>query len=83
MATKILSPPEGLKVTDFVKRPSLGRQGREARVRANFFEVTSLLETNIHNYYVTDVSPSINRRVYQEFEVLNSKSKISRHPTHL
>ncbi|GBB98146.1 hypothetical protein RclHR1_03150009 [Rhizophagus clarus] len=75
MATeKISYSPEGLKVTDFVKRPSLGRQGRETRVRANFFEVTSLPEANIHHYDVTitpQVPPLLNRKVYQEFEKSN------------
>ncbi|RIA82435.1 Piwi domain-containing protein [Glomus cerebriforme] len=77
---KISSPPEGLKVTNFIKRPSLGNQGREIRVRANFFEVTSLPEANIHHYDITitpEVPPSLNRKVYQEFEELNSKSNFN------
>jgi hypothetical protein len=81
MATKkTFSPSEGLKVTEFVKRPSLGRQGRDIRVRTNFFEVTALPEANIHHYDVTitpEVPPSLNRKVYQEFENLNSKSKFN------
>jgi hypothetical protein len=79
MATKKISyPPEGLKVTDFIKRPSLGRQGREIRVRANFFEITSLPEANIHHYDVTitpQVPPLLNRKVYQEFEKSNCSNK--------
>lgn len=71
-------PPEGLNVTDFIKRPSLGREGREIRVRANFFEVTSLPEANIHHYDVTitpQVPPLLNRKVYQEFEKSNCNNK--------
>ena len=78
MATKkTFSPPEGLKVTDFVKRPSLGSLGRKARVRTNFFEVTSLPETNIHHYdlqLLLRYLPLI-KRIYQEFEALYSKDK--------
>ncbi len=79
MATTKTSSPKGLKVTDFVKRPSLGRQGREIRVRANFFEVTSLPDANIHHYDVTispDVPPSLNRKVYQQFEDINGKNNL-------
>ncbi|CAG8457935.1 8826_t:CDS:2 [Funneliformis mosseae] len=63
-----------VKVTDFVKRPGVGREGRPLKVRANFFEVTSLPDSNVHHYDVTitpEVPPSLNRKIYCEFEALN------------
>ncbi|RIA86223.1 Piwi domain-containing protein, partial [Glomus cerebriforme] len=68
----------------FVKRPSLGRQGRETRIRANFFEIKSLPKTkSIHQYDVTitpDVSPSLIKKIYQKFENLNSERKFNNIP---
>src|SRR6266542_3042 len=64
-----------IKITEFVKRPGVGRQGRAIKVRANFFEVTSLPDSNIHHYDVTitpEVPPSLNRRIYFEFENLQT-----------
>ncbi|CAI2171336.1 1168_t:CDS:2 [Funneliformis geosporum] len=61
------------KITKFVERPGLGRIGRPIKVRANFFEVTSLTDSNIHHYDVIitpEVPPTLNRRIYSEFETL-------------
>jgi hypothetical protein len=30
------------RITEFVKRPGLGRKGRSIRVRTNYFEITDL-----------------------------------------
>ncbi|CAG8640857.1 6105_t:CDS:10, partial [Ambispora gerdemannii] len=63
----------GIKLTDFVLRPSLGKVGRPIRVRTNFFEVTHLPDVNVTHYDVTitpDVPPAINKRVYKLFEDL-------------
>ncbi|CAJ0627017.1 5591_t:CDS:10 [Entrophospora sp. SA101] len=61
----------GFQLTDFVRRPNLGKEGRQLKIRANFFEVLALPEANIHHYDVTitpDVPPALNRRVFQTFE---------------
>ncbi|CAG8604515.1 4978_t:CDS:10 [Ambispora leptoticha] len=61
----------GIKLTDFVLRPSLGKAGKPTRVRTNFFEVTNLPDINVIHYDVTitpDVPPAINKRVYKHFE---------------
>ncbi|CAI2168374.1 8249_t:CDS:2 [Funneliformis geosporum] len=71
------SRPKGLKVTDFVERPCFGRNGREIRVRANFFEVTAVPEANIHHYDIAitpEVPPSLNRKIYKQFEFINCKN---------
>lgn len=60
-----------LQLTEFVKRPSVGNTGRATRVRANFFEVQSFPENNIHHYDITitpDVPPVINRKIWKTFE---------------
>jgi len=65
------SPSGGVQLTEFVKRPGLGREGRPLKVRANFFEVQSLPQQDLHHYDVTitpDVPPALNRRIFQQFE---------------
>ncbi|CAG8690438.1 3353_t:CDS:2, partial [Acaulospora colombiana] len=69
--------PSGLTLTKFVKRPGLGKVGRQIRVRANFFEVTSFPRANVHHYDVTitpDVPPKLNRRIYRKFEEDNANT---------
>ena len=67
----------GLNITDFVKRPGLGRVGRQIKVRANFFEIKKLPDANIHHYDVTitpEVPPALNRKIYKHFEEINSEA---------
>ncbi|CAG8471105.1 2334_t:CDS:2 [Funneliformis caledonium] len=62
-------------ITDLVKRPGLGRIGRPIRIRANFFKITSLTNTNIHHYdlmITPQVPPTLNRRVFSQFEALHA-----------
>src|SRR5438045_2671674 len=70
----------GLQLTQFVRRPAQpGKAGRTIRVRANFFEVTSLPDQNVIHYDITitpDVPPALNRRIYQQFEHMNSKGQL-------
>src|SRR2546423_6263312 len=57
------------------------RQGRTINVRTNFFEVKSLPDTNIYHYNVTiipEVPPILNRRIFQRFEELHSRSDLGR-----
>ncbi|CAG8607707.1 12234_t:CDS:10, partial [Ambispora gerdemannii] len=66
--------PEGLRLTEFVRRPGFGKEGKPVRVRANFFEVTSLPESNVIHYDVSitpEVPPALNRKVYEQFEIHN------------
>ena len=61
---------EIVKITEFVMRPGFGSMGREIRVRANYFEITSLPRINIHHYDIIikpEVPPSLNRSVFFEF----------------
>ena len=54
----------------FVKRPGEGKLGDKLKVRANFFEVTSLPKGKIIHYDVTitpDVPPRLNRKIFQRF----------------
>ncbi|CAG8452684.1 14080_t:CDS:1, partial [Acaulospora morrowiae] len=67
--------PSGLRLTELVKRPGTGRAGRQIRVRANFFEVTSFLRNNVHHYDVTitpEVPPKLNRKIFKKFEEDNA-----------
>ena len=67
----------GLNITDFVKRPGLGRIGRQIKVRANFFEIKKLPDANIHQCNVTitpEVPPALNRKIYKYFEEINSEA---------
>jgi eukaryotic translation initiation factor 2C len=68
-----------IKLTDLVKRPNPGQAGRPIQVRTNFFEVKTLPNINIHHYDVTitpDVPPPVNRRIFDQFVLLNSKSDL-------
>jgi len=60
-------------ISNRVKRPGLGRQGRAIQVRVNFFKITSLPNSNIHHYSVT-ITPNVrlseNRKIYCELENL-------------
>ncbi|GES99674.1 piwi domain-containing protein [Rhizophagus clarus] len=61
------------EVINFVKRPSLGRQGREICVRANFFEITKLPKADIYQYDLSitpNVPYSLTREIFQKFEDL-------------
>ncbi|RGB43667.1 Piwi domain-containing protein [Rhizophagus diaphanus] len=55
-------------ITEFVKRPGLGRLGRPIRIRTNYFEITNLPDSNIHHYDI-DISPEVpttlNRKIFQ------------------
>ncbi|CAB4483319.1 unnamed protein product [Rhizophagus irregularis] len=68
-------------ITEFVKRPGLGRLGRPVRVRANFFEVTALPDANIHHYDIDispEVPPAMNRKIYKHFEALHSEKDLGK-----
>jgi hypothetical protein len=58
------------QITQFVRRPGIGRDGRPIRVRTNFFEVTTMPEMNITQYDVTitpEVPQRLNRKVFDRF----------------
>ncbi|CAG8573865.1 2123_t:CDS:2 [Funneliformis mosseae] len=58
---------DNVKVTEFVKRPGLGRIGRPISIRASFFEIASLTDSNIHHYDIIikpQVSPTLNKPVF-------------------
>jgi hypothetical protein len=62
------------QLTEFVRRPGLGSEGKHIKVRANFFEVLQLPQASIIHYDVTitpDVPPQLNRRVFERFVELN------------
>ncbi|KAI8602860.1 Piwi domain-containing protein [Dissophora ornata] len=59
-----------LQLTEFVKRPGVGKKGRAIAVKANFFEVKKLPDTVVFHYDVTvtpDVPPPVNRKIYEQF----------------
>src|SRR4051794_35183985 len=63
------------QITEFVKRPGLGKAGRVIRVRANFYEVIALPEANINHYDIDispEVPPAMNRKIYKHFEAHHS-----------
>ncbi|GBB93582.1 hypothetical protein RclHR1_00220016 [Rhizophagus clarus] len=65
-------PP--FQLTEFVKRPGIGHVGKQIKVRTNFFEVTSLPETDIFHYDVTitpEVPQQLNRKVFNIFSEQN------------
>ena len=69
----------GLQLTEFVKRPGVGRAGRPVRIRANFFEITQLPSINVQHYDVTitpDVPPLVNRRVFQNLVQVHGASDL-------
>ncbi|PKY52662.1 Piwi-domain-containing protein [Rhizophagus irregularis] len=58
------------------KRPGIGREGKQIRVRTNFFEVTKIPEMKIIHYYVTifpKVSLRLNRKVFNHFSEENQR----------
>lgn len=67
-----LPHPMSLQLTEFVKRPGVGKVGKPVRVRSNFFEVTSFPTGNIHHYDVTidppSAPPALYRKVWKAFE---------------
>ncbi|KAF9359202.1 Eukaryotic translation initiation factor 2C [Mortierella sp. AD094] len=59
-----------LQLSDFVKRPSAGKSGREIKVRTNFFEITQLPDITVHHYDLSvtpDVPPPVNRKIFEAF----------------
>src|SRR5690554_859328 len=68
-----------IHLTDLVLRPAVGTLGRSIQVRANFFEVTTMPNNNIHHYDVTitpDVPPPVNRKVFEHFITLHRRSDL-------
>ena len=64
------------QISDFVRRPGMGRAGRTIKVRANFFEVT-VLPSKIYHYDIIitpEVPPTLNRKICAQFEVVYSES---------
>ncbi|KAL0086448.1 hypothetical protein J3Q64DRAFT_1740019 [Phycomyces blakesleeanus] len=64
------------EITTLTLRPSEGKAGRPIKVRANFFEVTSLPNQNIHHYDVR-IDPilkndKVNRKIWEALEVLEA-----------
>lgn len=58
------------QITQFVRRPGIGHEGRNIRVRANYFEITSIPQMNIIQYDVTitpEVPQRLNRKVFNCF----------------
>lgn len=58
------------QITQYVRRPGTGREGRVVRVRTNFFEVITMPETNISHYDVTitpKVPQRLNRKIFNRF----------------
>lgn len=65
--TPTMSAPQ---LTQFVKRPGVGRAGRPVNVRSNFFPVTGLPNKSIYHYDIsisTDMPPTVNRRLFSEW----------------
>ncbi|RIA93562.1 Piwi domain-containing protein [Glomus cerebriforme] len=55
-------------ITNFVKRPGLGRQGRLIKIKTNYFEVKFLPNFDIYHYdiiIIPEVPPSLNRKIFQ------------------
>ncbi|CAG8604696.1 6986_t:CDS:2 [Funneliformis mosseae] len=59
-----------IKLSEYPRRPEIGRIGRQIRVKANFFEVLRLPDANVY-HYDADISPtvpsSLNRRIFEHF----------------
>ncbi|KAG0335588.1 Eukaryotic translation initiation factor 2C [Podila horticola] len=58
-----------LQLTDYVKRPQIGKLGKPVNIRSNFFEVTKLPNVTIHHYDVTissDMPPPVNRKIFEQ-----------------
>ncbi|KAF9207103.1 eukaryotic translation initiation factor 2C, 2 [Haplosporangium sp. Z 27] len=68
-----------LQLTDYVKRPSVGKAGRQIQVRSNFFEITQLPNITIHHYDMSvtpDVPPLLNRKIFDQFITLYRESDL-------
>ncbi|CAB5168276.1 Piwi-domain-containing protein [Rhizophagus irregularis] len=64
------------QITQYVRRPGTGREGRVVRVRTNFFEVITMPETNISHYDVTitpKVPQRLNRKIFNRFVEENQR----------
>ncbi|KAI9236747.1 MAG: Piwi domain-containing protein [Podila humilis] len=58
-----------LQLTEFVRRPGVGKTGKAVNIRSNFFEVTKLPTAIIHHYDVSisnDLPPPVNRRIFEQ-----------------
>lgn len=58
------------QLTQFVKRPGVGRAGRPVNIRSNFFPVTGLPNKTIYHYDISissDMPPAVNRRLFSEW----------------
>ncbi|CAB4439948.1 unnamed protein product [Rhizophagus irregularis] len=58
------------QITQFVRRPGTGRDGRSIRVRTNYFVINDIPQMNIIHYDVTitpEVPQRLNRRVFDRF----------------
>lgn len=58
-----------LQLTEYVKRPQVGKIGKAVNIRSNFFEVTKLPNVTIHHYDVTissDMPPPVNRKIFEQ-----------------
>ncbi|GBB99129.1 hypothetical protein RclHR1_03420012 [Rhizophagus clarus] len=65
------------QITQLVRRPVIGSEGRKIRVRTNYFEVTRMQETNISHYDVTItpvVPPRLNWKVFDRFVEQNQQA---------
>ena len=70
-----------MSFTDSVKRPGLGKIGFPVKVRANFFEVTALPDSDIHHYDISiipEVPPALNRKIFKHFEEHHSESDLGK-----
>ncbi|KAG0036283.1 hypothetical protein BGZ82_004408, partial [Podila clonocystis] len=78
-----------LPLTHFVKRPGVGRAGRQVSIRRNFISVTRLPNVVIHHYDITissDMPPAVCRRLfdkstktYRESDLGGAKPVFDRH----
>ncbi|CAI2165275.1 17043_t:CDS:2 [Funneliformis geosporum] len=63
-------------ISNVVKRPVFGHIGRHIKVKTNFFEITTLTDSNIH-YYEVLITPHVQssilkRRIFSQFETLHA-----------
>ncbi|KAG9307330.1 hypothetical protein G9A89_017158 [Geosiphon pyriformis] len=60
-----------LKLSEFPARPGYGQAGRAIKVKANFFEVLQLPDSNAYQYDIDispEVPPALNRKVFKFFQ---------------
>ncbi|KFH64940.1 hypothetical protein MVEG_09668 [Podila verticillata NRRL 6337] len=58
------------QLTQFVKRPGVGRAGGPENIRSNFFPITGLPNKTIYHYDISissDMPPALNRRLFSEW----------------